>query len=199
MIRDVLIRFPDHPIYAALVPFVKRVWSLESGGPICDAPRKGFSNEKQFLPPPCFPPRHCGRWFVRVVSRSVPSPAAAKPPDPWQHVRLFLGKWKGDSQSQPGSGKTEREYRFTLNNRFIHVTNRSVYPPKGNNPKGKIHEDVGFLSYDKGAKKLVLRQFHVEGFVNQYDVHRDPFSPAKMIAVEEIWRARRESNTRPSA
>ena len=31
-----------------------------------------------------------------------------------------------------------------------------------------MHEDVGFISYDKAAQKLVLRQFHVEGFVNEY-------------------------------
>lgn len=33
---------------------------------------------------------------------------------------------------------------------------------------GRDFACVGFLSYDKAAQKLVLRQFHVEGFVNQY-------------------------------
>ena len=31
-----------------------------------------------------------------------------------------------------------------------------------------MHEDVGYISYDRSRKRFVLRQFHVEGFVNQY-------------------------------
>jgi hypothetical protein len=103
-----------------------------------------------------------------LSAADAPSSTSAKTSDPWQPLRVLIGKWKGDSQGQPGTGKSEREYHFTLNNRFIQVTNRSVYPPKANNPKGETHEDIGFFSYDKTAKKLVLRQFHTEGFVNQY-------------------------------
>jgi len=33
-------RFRDHPVHPALAPFVKCVWSLESDGPIRDAPRE---------------------------------------------------------------------------------------------------------------------------------------------------------------
>lgn len=91
-----------------------------------------------------------------------------KRPDPWQPVRTLLGSWEGDAQGEPGSGKSEREYRLTLNDRFIQVNGRSTYPPQERNPKGEVHEDVGFISYDKAARKLVLRQFHIEGFVNHY-------------------------------
>jgi len=42
-----------------------------------------------------------------------------------------------------------------------------VYPQQEKNPKGEVHEDLG-LSYDGKRKKFVLRQFHVEGFVNEY-------------------------------
>ena len=91
-----------------------------------------------------------------------------KKADPWQPVRRLLGSWEGDAQGEPGSGRSEREYRLTLRDRFIQVTSKSTYPPQPKNPKGEVHEDVGFLSYDKAAQKLVLRQFHVEGFVNQY-------------------------------
>jgi hypothetical protein len=55
-----------------------------------------------------------------------------------------------------------------MNNRFIHVLDKSIYPPQEKNPKGETHEDAGFFSYDKAAKKLMLRQFHIEGFVNQF-------------------------------
>ena len=121
----------------------------------------------------------------------------AKTPDPWEPMRILLGKWEGDSQSEPGTGKAVREYAFTLNNRFIEVRNRSTYPPQEKNPKGEVHEDRGMMSYDRAAKKLVLRQFHVEGFVNHYVL--DSVSPdGRTIvfitaAIENIvpdWRGR---------
>jgi len=88
--------------------------------------------------------------------------------DPWKPVRAFVGKWEGDSQGQPGLGKMERTYAFVLTDRFVQVSNKAVYPPQQKNPKGETHEDLGFFSYDKRLKKLVYRQFHVEGFVIQY-------------------------------
>jgi len=100
-----------------------------------------------------------------------PSPQTPlKKPDPWQPVRVLLGSWVGDAQGQPGSGKSEREYRLTLKDRFIQGNGKSTYPPQDKNPKGEVHEDGGFISYsyDKAAQKLVFRQFHVEGFVNHY-------------------------------
>jgi hypothetical protein len=90
-------------------------------------------------------------------------------PDRWKPLRFFIGTWEGEVTGQPGNGKAQREYSFVLNDRFIHIVNRSSYPPQDKNPKGETHEDVGFFSYDKAAKKFVLRQFHIEGFVNQFD------------------------------
>jgi hypothetical protein len=34
-------------------------------------------------------------------------------------LRMFIGKWEGDSKGQPGIGKMEREYSFVLKDRFI--------------------------------------------------------------------------------
>lgn len=117
--------------------------------------------------------------------------------DPWQPIRALLGSWDGDAKGEPGSGKCEREYRLTLEDRFIQVTNKSTYPPQGKNPKGEIHEDTGFISYDKAAKKLVMRQFHVEGFVNHYvldSVSKDGREVVFVtVAIENIpagWRGR---------
>lgn len=41
------------------------------------------------------------------------------------------------------------------------------------NKKGEIHEHLSFISYDKARKLLVLRQFHVEGFVNQFVFNKE--------------------------
>lgn len=46
--------------------------------------------------------------------------------------------------------------------------NSSTYAPQPKNPKGEVHQNIGWYSFDKAAKAVVLRQFHVEGFVNQY-------------------------------
>jgi hypothetical protein len=106
---------------------------------------------------------------VALAQESAPATKTPTPkPDPWQPLRALIGRWEGEAKGEPGTGKAEREYSFTLNNRFIHVANKSTYPPQDKNPKGEVHEDVGYISYDKAAKKLVLRQFHVEGFVNHY-------------------------------
>ena len=59
-----------------------------------------------------------------------------------------------------------------MNGRFLHARNTSTYAPQEKNPKGERHEDWGMYSCDKSRKKLVLRQFHIEGFVNQYVVDR---------------------------
>ena len=88
--------------------------------------------------------------------------------DPWKPLRLFIGSWEGDSQGQPGNGKTDRQYAFVLRNRFVQASNKAVYPPQDKNPRGEIHEDLGLFSYDRASKKLVFRQFHVEGFVIHY-------------------------------
>jgi hypothetical protein len=49
--------------------------------------------------------------------------------DIWQPLRQFLGTWEGDVAGEPGTGKAERIYRFTLDDRFIQITNKSVYSP----------------------------------------------------------------------
>jgi hypothetical protein len=89
-------------------------------------------------------------------------------PDPFAAIAGLVGKWTGTSEGQPGRGTVEREYERALGNRFIRVRNRSTYPPQEKNPKGETHHDEGFFSFDRARKRIVFRQFHVEGFVNQY-------------------------------
>ncbi len=119
------------------------------------------------------------------------------PPDPWAAFRFFVGNWEGDARGEPGTGKASRIYRFVLGDRFLQVTNHSVYAPDAKHPKGDNHQDWGMFSFDKAQKKQVLRQFHIEGFVNQY-VLASVSEDGKTIvftstAIENIppgWRAR---------
>ena len=131
-----------------------------------------------------------------VALATVTIGAQAPATDPVARVRFLVGRWEGTVEGQPGKGTVRREYSRVLNGRFIRVVNRSEYPAQEKNPKGEIHEDEGYLSVDRSRKALVLRQFHIEGFVNQYV--EDPASPATRVvfnteAIENIpagWRAR---------
>ena len=116
--------------------------------------------------------------------------------DPFDRVSFLIGRWQGTSEGRPGKGTVRREYTRALNGRFIRVHNRSEYPVQEKNPKGEVHEDEGFISFDRARKKLVLRQFHVEGFVNQYVEDPDSTATRLVFTTESIenipagWRAR---------
>jgi hypothetical protein len=118
-------------------------------------------------------------------------------PDPWEPLMYFVGSWEGAAKGQPGNGKVEREYQFVLNGKYLQAKNKSTYPPQEKNPKGEVHEDWGLFSYDRGRKQFVLRQFHVEGFVNQYALDRAASNDKTLVFVTESienipagWRAR---------
>jgi hypothetical protein len=87
----------------------------------------------------------------------------------WLPMSFFIGNREGEGKGEPGNGEYERSYSWALNKKFIEVNNKSTYPPSDNNKnKGDVHEDIGFISYDGMRKIFMLRQFHIEGFVNQY-------------------------------
>jgi hypothetical protein len=88
--------------------------------------------------------------------------------DSLARLDFLLGRWEGTQEGQPGTGTVTREYTRELNGRFIRAHNRSVYPAQPKNPKGEVHEDVGYFGLDRSRKLIVFRQFHVEGFVIQY-------------------------------
>lgn len=97
---------------------------------------------------------------------------AAKGQATFDPLKSLIGRWEGTGKGQPGNSTVEREYQFVLGAKFIQVRNKSVYPPQEKNPKGEVHEDWGMISYDRDKKQFVLRQFHIEGFVNHYRLDR---------------------------
>ena len=109
-------------------------------------------------------------WVLAVIVALGATAIAQQQPatDRFAAVAGLVGKWSGTSEGQPGNGTVEREYERVLGSRFIRVRNTSTYPPQAKNPKGERHEDEGFISFDGARKRLVFRQFHVEGFVNTY-------------------------------
>jgi hypothetical protein len=116
--------------------------------------------------------------------------------DPFAPLSFMLGRWTGTSEGQPGKAKVLREYKRALRGRFIQTTNRSEWAPTEKHPAGEIHEDEGWFSFDRTRKRIVFRQFHVEGFVNRYLQEGDKpadtlvFTSEAIENIPEGWRAR---------
>jgi hypothetical protein len=118
-------------------------------------------------------------------------------PDPWAMLRAFEGAWTGQVAGKAGTGVGEREYRFVLQDTYLYCTNKATFAPQEKNPEGEVHEDWGIFSYDKGRKTFVLRQFHVEGYVNRYALDTLESNDSTLVfiteAIENIpdgWRAK---------
>jgi hypothetical protein len=119
-------------------------------------------------------------------------PAAA---DRWEPWRPLLGTWLGTSEGNPGKGAVRLEVGFVLNERFLKLAGTADYQD-GKGGK-EHHEDFGFVSFDKGRSQFVFRQFHIEGFVNQYTLTSEPKVDAKIALTSEScentppgWKAR---------
>jgi hypothetical protein len=98
----------------------------------------------------------------------------------------LIGRWAGTSEGQPGTGSTEREYSRLFGSRFVKGRNRTVYKPQEKNPKGETHEDFGVFSFDRARNRMVLRQFHSEGFVNHYVADSSGTPGALVFTTEAI-------------
>jgi hypothetical protein len=92
---------------------------------------------------------------------------------PLDSLWFLLGQTKCEyySNSLPAYGKAlvkgSRVIR-TLNASInLFIQNKYIYEPQKKNPRDKIHEDWGLISYDRPRETFVFRQFHIEGFVNQ--------------------------------
>lgn len=84
--------------------------------------------------------------------------------DGWTNLKYLEGIWQ---MKKPGVELTQ-EYSFLFKGKFLRMKTKSIFAPSEKKPKGEIHEDLGIFSYDKARKKLILRGFYSEGFVNQY-------------------------------
>ncbi|HEY6400989.1 MAG TPA: hypothetical protein VI479_06245 [Blastocatellia bacterium] len=138
-----------------------------------------------------------GRLILALLLWSPIRAQSTQQPDAWEPLKYFVGSWEGEAKGQPGNGKVGREYQFVLNGKYLQSKNKSTYPPQEKNPKGEVHEDWGLFSYDRGRNQFVLRQFHVEGFVNQYALDRAASNDKTIVFVTESienipagWRAR---------
>jgi hypothetical protein len=124
-------------------------------------------------------------FLTFVAAPAVSGQESSAPADPWSPFRFFVGTWEGQGEGSPGTGKGVQTFEFILRGTFLHVRNKAVFDPQDKNPKGEVHEDWGVFSFDKSRKTFVLRQFHVEGFVNQYVLENEPADGKTFIFVSE--------------
>ena len=115
----------------------------------------------------------------------------------WTNLKFLIGSWRGIGSGQAGSSNVARSYQLILNEKFLEVRNKSTYPPQSQNPQGEVHEDLGLISYHEARKAFVFRQFHIEGFVNQYvmdylapDGRTIVFTSESIENIPAGWRAR---------
>ena len=141
-------------------------------------------------------PETAGLLLFLILLPATVGGQQASATDPLESLAFMIGRWEGTSEGKPGTAKVQREYKRVLNSRFIQARNRSEYPPQEKNPKGEVHEDEGWFSFDQARKRIVFRQFHAEGFVNQYVQDADSAPPRLVFTTEAIenipagWRAR---------
>ena len=137
--------------------------------------------------------------LVSIVALAIPAAGLCQElePDPWAPVRVLVGEWRGTASGNAGDGSVVRKYEFVLGGRYLHERNTSTYPVQERNKKGEVHEHWSFLSYDRQRKTIVFRQFHLEGFVNQYVYVPDKSTPTLLVFESEgfenfsnKWRAR---------
>ena len=98
-----------------------------------------------------------------VPSDQVSYLAAALAP-----LNRFVGSWRGTGSGEPGDSRVTRNYDPVLGGKFLEERNISTYAPQAANPQGETHFHRGFWSFDRSRSRIIFRQFHLEGFVNQY-------------------------------
>ena len=95
-------------------------------------------------------------------------PVAALLAEGLKPLSPLLGRWRGRGEGDPGVSTVERTYAVALGGKFIEARNRSTYAAQPANPGGETHDDLGYYGFDRARRRVLFRQFHVEGFVLQY-------------------------------
>jgi hypothetical protein len=102
--------------------------------------------------------------------------------DPFAPLRVLAGSWEGSIDGRLGTGVGVREYEFILDDKYLLLRHASVRQPQEKSVEGDHHRELSIFSFDSERKKLVLRQFVVEGFVNRYTCDT---STSKIVCVTE--------------
>jgi hypothetical protein len=99
-----------------------------------------------------------------AVAQTAREPAEAV----WTALRPLVGQWRGEGSGFGALSDVAHDWTFVVQGNFLELRTRSV--PRAEDGEGEVHEDVGYLSYDKDTDAFVFRQFLSEGVVNTFDI-----------------------------
>lgn len=105
-----------------------------------------------------------------VVAQDDPEPP--RKPTMTNHLEpfaFFLGEWLGSGESFGEEATVKRSYRVVLDGNFVQAKTRAESRTDDGTP-GEVREDWGMVSFDDARDTIIVREFHSEGFVNQYKV-----------------------------
>jgi len=75
-------------------------------------------------------------------------------------LQFFVGHWQGTVHGEAGSGTVERDYELVMNETFIRVRNKSVYPATGKESQGRKHTRIsGCLAMTATEKNMSFGSF----------------------------------------
>ncbi len=104
--------------------------------------------------------------LVAVITIST---SAFSQNNPLSKFENLIGNWEGTGEGFSSSkSKFAAEYSWLMNEQYIQEKHHSEFEPTDRKPEGEVHEDFGIISFDSGRKVVVFRQYHVEGFYNEY-------------------------------
>ena len=94
--------------------------------------------------------------------------------DPWAPLDLLTGSWEGVIDGLQGTGRGLRRYQRIIGGKYVSMRHTSVRLPQEKSPKGDQHEELGVFSFDSERRKIVFREFMIEGFVIRYVCETEP-------------------------
>ncbi|MFQ5490969.1 MAG: hypothetical protein ACE5GE_09635 [Phycisphaerae bacterium] len=106
----------------------------------------------------------CSLWTLAQEG----SAKQQKPKDVFGMLRYLPGMWMGTGEGTPGTSEVAQRFKWILDQKFLFGRTTSVFKPTETHPRGEVHEDWMIFSHDSGRDKIILRQFHTEGYVTQY-------------------------------
>lgn len=150
------------------------------------------------------------RGLLAVLCVGAFAPAWAQPAPALAPLSRFVGNWAGSATGQSAEGTVQRSYEWVMQGRYLREVNISRYPAREAGKSDEVHEHWSMFSFDKARQTIVLRQFHVEGFVNTYRLAGAPgdtplvFDSEAFENFSNSWKAREsyefvsdESSSRP--
>ncbi|MFV0590064.1 MAG: hypothetical protein ACK5M7_01650 [Draconibacterium sp.] len=106
--------------------------------------------------------------------------------NPLQRFERLSGSWQGTGEGF-GNSKSNitAEYNWLMDKQYIEMKHHSEFAPTAQNPKGEIHDDFGVVSFNKDRGIVIFRQYHSEGFFNEYVLNESESNDSTLIFETE--------------